>query len=82
MYKGRKRIEVNNFEQVYNEWKDSKITAVKAMDKLGITQHVEIEKVIKINGVMSNAQCQKNNPLGRCCHQIIQDAIDKGLSMK
>lgn len=38
VYKGRKRIEVNDFEYVYNEWKDSKITAVKAMDKLGITK--------------------------------------------
>ena len=38
LYKGRKRIEVNNFEHVYNEWKSGKMTAVKAMDKLGITK--------------------------------------------
>ena len=38
LYKGRKRIEVNNFENVYNEWKSGKMTAVKAMDKLGITK--------------------------------------------
>ncbi|HGA3729721.1 TPA: (2Fe-2S)-binding protein, partial [Streptococcus agalactiae] len=23
-----------------------------------------------------------NNPLGVCCHKIIQEAIDKGLKMK
>lgn len=38
LYKGRKRIEVNNFEHVYNEWKAGKITAVKAMDRLGVTK--------------------------------------------
>ncbi len=38
LYKGRKRIEVNNFENVYNEWKSGKMTAVKAMVKLGITK--------------------------------------------
>lgn len=45
LYKGRKRIEVNNFEQVYNEWKVGKITAVKAMDKLGITKSTFYRRV-------------------------------------
>jgi hypothetical protein len=25
---------------------------------------------------------KENNPLGVCCHKIIQEAIDKGLTMK
>ncbi|SEU26108.1 BFD-like [2Fe-2S] binding domain-containing protein [Lacrimispora sphenoides] len=41
-----------------------------------------MEEVLKLTGAMNAAQCQKNNPLGKCCHQIIQDAIDKALSMK
>ena len=41
-----------------------------------------IKDIINITGAMKNAQCQKNNPLGKCCHKIIQEAIDKGLSMK
>lgn len=41
-----------------------------------------IKDIIDITGVMKNAQCQKNNPLGKCCHKIIQEAIDKGISMK
>ncbi|CDW99945.1 BFD-like (2Fe-2S) protein [Desulfitobacterium hafniense] len=41
-----------------------------------------IKDVINLTGAMKNAQCQKNNPLGKCCHQIIQDAVDKGLAMK
>jgi bacterioferritin-associated ferredoxin len=41
-----------------------------------------MKDVLKITGVMSNPQCEKKNPLGKCCHQIIQNAIDKGLSIK
>lgn len=41
-----------------------------------------MKEVLKITGAMSNPQCQKKNPLGKCCHQIVQDAIDKGLSIR
>jgi hypothetical protein len=41
-----------------------------------------MKEVLKLTGAMSNPQCQKKNPLGKCCHQIIQDAIDKGLSIR
>lgn len=40
-----------------------------------------VKDIIEITGAMKNAQCEKNNPLGKCCHKIIQEAIDKGLSM-
>jgi len=43
---------------------------------------ISMKEVLEITGAMSNSQCQKKNPLGKCCHQIIQDAIDKGLIMK
>ena len=43
---------------------------------------INMKEVLEITGAMSNSQCQKKNPLGKCCHQIIQDAIDKGLIMK
>ncbi|HOV54308.1 MAG TPA: (2Fe-2S)-binding protein, partial [Fervidobacterium sp.] len=32
-----------------------------------------------ITGAMKNSNCKENNPLGVCCHKIIQEAIDKGL---
>ncbi|WP_411168192.1 Csac_0668 family 2Fe-2S cluster-binding (seleno)protein [Clostridium sp. MB05] len=60
----------------------SKVTEeeiINAVVKDGATNMME---VLKITGAMNNSQCQKKNPLGKCCHQIIQDAIDKGLSMK
>lgn len=43
---------------------------------------INMKEVLEITGAMSNSQCQKKNPLGKCCHQVIQDAIDKGLIMK
>lgn len=52
---------------------------INAVVKDGATN---MQEVLKITGAMSNSQCQKKSPLGKCCHQIIQDAINKGLSMK
>jgi len=60
----------------------SKVTeeqVINAVIKDGATN---MKEVLKITGAMGNSQCQKKNPLGKCCHKIIQDAIDKGLSMK
>ena len=41
-----------------------------------------VEDVIKITGAMANDNCIKNNPRGVCCHNIIQEAINKGLLIK
>ncbi|MFZ5975536.1 MAG: Csac_0668 family 2Fe-2S cluster-binding (seleno)protein [Bacillota bacterium] len=58
-----------------------------------VTEEQVIEAVIKngaktvmevnaITGAMKNSNCKENNPLGVCCHKIIQEAIDKGMAMK
>lgn len=58
-----------------------------------VTEDQVIEEVVKhgaktvkevnaITGAMKNSLCKGNNPLGVCCHKIIQEAIDKGLIMK
>jgi len=52
---------------------------INAVVKDGATN---MKEVLKITGAMSNSQCQTKNPLGKCCHQIIKEAIDKGLSIK
>lgn len=60
----------------------SKVTEGQVIDavlKDGVT---DMKDVLKITGAMSKSQCQKKNPLGKCCHAIIQAAIDKALSMK
>lgn len=41
-----------------------------------------VKEVNEIAGTMKNPDCKKNNPLGVCCHRIIQEAIDKGLAIK
>lgn len=41
-----------------------------------------VKEVNAITGAMKNSNCKENNPLGVCCHKIIQKAIDKGLAMK
>lgn len=45
VYKGRKKIINDNFEAVYKEWKDNKITAVKAMEKLGMKKNTFYRRV-------------------------------------
>lgn len=45
VYKGRKKIINDNFEVVYKEWKDNKITAVKAMEKLGMKKNTFYRRV-------------------------------------
>ncbi len=41
-----------------------------------------IKEVNAITGSMKNSNCKEKNPLGVCCHKIIQEAIDKGLAIK
>lgn len=60
----------------------SKVTEEQVMNAIIKDGAENMKDVLKLTGAMKNPQCQKNNPLGKCCHQIIQDAIDKGLSMK
>lgn len=60
----------------------SKVTEEQVINAVKKDSAKSVKDIIAITGAMKNAQCQKNNPLGTCCHHIIQDAIDKGLSMK
>ncbi len=60
----------------------SKVTEEQVINAVVKDGASNMKDVLKITGAMRNSQCQKNNPLGKCCHQVIQDAIDKGLSMK
>lgn len=36
-----------------------------------------VSEVNAATGAMKNSNCRENNPLGVCCHKIIQEAIDK-----
>lgn len=60
----------------------SEITEANVYDAVLNKNASSIEDIIKITGAMNNSQCQKKNPLGRCCDQIIQETINKALSFK
>lgn len=46
-YKGRKAKELDNFDEVYNSWKNGKITAVAASKVLGINRGTFYQKIKK-----------------------------------
>ncbi|MFT9494450.1 Csac_0668 family 2Fe-2S cluster-binding (seleno)protein [Anaerosolibacter sp.] len=58
----------------------SKVTEEQIINAVIKDGAKSMEDIIKLTGAMKNAQCQKNNPLGKCCHQIIQDAIVLSMS--
>lgn len=47
-YKGRKRIERDNFDAVYGQWKRKDITAVQAMKKLNMSKSTFYRRVTEI----------------------------------
>jgi len=57
----------------------SKVTEDQVINAVVKDGANNMKEVLKITGAMSSPDCQKKNPLGKCCHQIVQDAIDKGL---
>jgi bacterioferritin-associated ferredoxin len=59
----------------------SKVTEEQVINAVVKDGATNLKEVLKVTGAMSNSQCQNKNPLGKCCHHIIQDAIDKGLSI-
>lgn len=60
----------------------SKVTEEQVINAVLKEGASTMQEVLNITGAMQNANCRKNNPLGKCCHKVIQAAIDKGLSMK
>lgn len=39
-----------------------------------------MKDIIKLTGAMKNDQCEIENPSGKCCRKVVQEAIDKGLN--
>lgn len=60
----------------------SRVTEQEVIDAVSKKGATTMKEVLKVTGAMNQSQCQKKNPLGICCHQIIIDAIEKGLLMK
>ena len=49
-YTGKKRIERDNFQEVYHQWSKKEITAVQAMRKLGVSKSTFYRRVKEIRG--------------------------------
>ncbi|TEB08855.1 Csac_0668 family 2Fe-2S cluster-binding (seleno)protein [Pelotomaculum propionicicum] len=60
----------------------SKVTEEQVIEAVIRHDAKIVKEVNAITGAMKNSNCIENNPLGGCCHKIIQEAIDKGLTMK
>lgn len=60
----------------------SKVTEEQVIHAVLENGAKNMKEVLKITGAMSNSECSKKNPFGKCCHQIIQEAMDKALTLK
>jgi bacterioferritin-associated ferredoxin len=59
----------------------SKVTEDQVIDAVLKHGAKSVKEVNAITGGMKNSNCKEKNPLGTCCHKIIQEAIDKGLAL-
>jgi DNA invertase Pin-like site-specific DNA recombinase len=53
LYKGRKKIVNDKFQSIYKDWKDKKITAVKAMELLGMKRNTFYRRVKEHEKILS-----------------------------
>lgn len=60
----------------------SKVTEEQVIDAVAMQGAKTVKEVNALTGAMKNSNCKANNPLGVCCHPIIQAAIDKALLLK
>lgn len=59
----------------------SKVTEEQVIEAVVKHEAKTVKEVNAITGAMKNSNCREKNPLGVCCHKIIQEAIDKGLKI-
>jgi len=60
----------------------SKVTEEQVIEAVLKHGAKTVKEVNAVTGAMKNSNCKENNPLGLCCHKIIQEAIDKALKME
>lgn len=58
----------------------SKVTEKQVIDAVVKYGAKTVSDVNQITGAMKNSNCKKNNPMGVCCHKIIQEVINKAIS--
>lgn len=60
----------------------SKVTEEQVIDSIVKHGAKTVQEVNAVTGAMKNANCKENNPMGVCCHKIIQEVINKELEKK
>lgn len=60
----------------------NKVTEQEIIDAVINKGAKDMKDIIRLTGAMKNARCEVNNPLGKCCGSVIQETIDKALSIK
>lgn len=58
----------------------SKVTEEQVITAVMEGSANNMKEVLNVTGAMTNPQCQIKNPLGKCCHQLIEAAIIKAKS--
>lgn len=59
----------------------NKVTEEQIIDAVINKGARNIMDIVRMTGAMKNGQCEINNPLGKCCSPIIQETIDKALTL-
>lgn len=52
---------------------------IRAVVELGADS---LKQIIEVTGAMKDSACIENNPLGVCCHRIIEEAMLKGRALR
>jgi len=60
----------------------NKVTEEQVIDAVVKNDAKNMKDIIALTGAMKNGKCEINNPLGKCCSPIIQEAINKGLEIR
>lgn len=60
----------------------AEVTEEEVIDAVVNKEAKNMDDIIRLTGAMNNSNCKENNPLGKCCHKVIEEAIEKGLEMK
>lgn len=55
----------------------SEVTEQQVLDAVHTLPSDSLSEIIKATGAMKNSNCLERNPLGVCCHAIIEEAIAK-----
>ena len=60
----------------------NQVTEQQIIDAVLLQDARNMKDIIKITGAMKNANCEINNPLGKCCSPVIQETINKAIKIK